>query len=265
MPGHQQQAAPGLDTARYSDLEGKRVFISGGATGIGAAMVEAFCRQGARTWFVDLQEEAGTALAGRLEREVGNRPRFSRCDVTDVEALTAAVDAAAETAGGLEVLVNNAANDRRVASGSVTAADWDWSVAVNLKHQFFAAQAAARHMKPGGVGSIVNFGSVAPRLGLRDLAVYSASKAAVTGLTRCLARELGDFGVRVNSIVPGAIITERQLELWISPDDERRIQAEQCLHRRLVAEDVAQMALFLASDVSSACSSQLFVVDAGLT
>lgn len=254
-----------LATAHYRDLEGRRVFVSGGATGIGAALVEGFCRQGARTWFVDLQEEAAATLADRLARETGERPLFSRCDVTDVEALVAAIDAAAAAGGRLDVLVNNAANDTRMASAEVTAADWDLSVAVNLKHQFFAAQAAARHMKPAGSGSIVNFGSVAPRLGLRDLAVYSACKAAVSGLTRTLARELGDFGIRVNCIVPGAIITERQRRLWISPEDERRLQAEQCLHRRLVEADVAQMALFLASDVSSACSSQLFVVDGGLT
>ncbi|SMF81351.1 NAD(P)-dependent dehydrogenase, short-chain alcohol dehydrogenase family [Tistlia consotensis] len=254
-----------LATARYADLEGRAVLVTGGASGIGAALVEGFCRQGARTWFVDLQDEAAAALCDRLAAEAGSRPRYRRCDVTDTTALTAVVDELAAAEGGLDVLVNNAANDTRIASGEVTEEQWDWSVAVNLKHQFFASQAAARHMVRAGRGSIVTFGSVAPRLGIRDLAVYSSCKAAVAGLTRTLARELGDAGIRVNAIVPGCIITERQLALWISPEDERRIQAEQCLHRRLVAEDVAQMVLFLASDVSSACSSQLFVVDGGLT
>ena len=255
-----------LDSARYADLEGAAVFVSGGASGIGADIVEGFCRQGAATVFVDLDAAAGEALSERLAAETGNRPRFIAADVTDDDALRAAIDAAEGQGqgGGLAVLVNNAANDRRHEVTEVDPDFWERCVAVNLRHQFVAAQHAFGLMKSRGRGSIINFGSVAPTLRVSDLSVYSTCKSAVRGLTRSLAREFGDHGIRVNAIVPGCILTERQLRLWISPEDETRILAEQCLHRRLVGRDVAQMALFLASEVSSACSSQEFIVDGGL-
>lgn len=253
-----------LDTARYADLAGAAVFVSGGASGIGADIVEGFCRQGAATVFVDLDAVAGEALSARLEAETGTRPRFIAADVTDDAALCAALDIAEAQGEGLAVLVNNAANDRRHDVAEVDPAFWERCVAVNLRHQFVAAQHAFGLMKGRGRGSIINFGSVAPTIRVRDLSIYSTCKSAVRGMTRSLAREFGDHGVRVNAIVPGCILTEKQLRLWISPDDERRILAEQCLHRRLVGRDVAQMALFLASEVSSACSSQEFIVDGGL-
>lgn len=250
--------------AFYRDLDQKTVFISGGATGIGAAIVAAFARQRARVHFVDINQAAGEALAASLAAEGNNRPDFLRCDVTDDDALCAAIDRAGE-GSGLDVLVNNAANDTRHKVGDVGPDFWRTCVDINLRHQFVAAQRAFLHMKQRSAGSIINFGSIAPRLGVPDLAVYSTCKAAVKGLTRSLAREYGHDGVRVNSIVPGAILTPRQLELWISPEDEAKLLADQCLHRRLVGEDIAEMALFLASDVSSACTSQEFVVDAGLS
>jgi len=250
--------------ALYKDLKDKTVFVSGGATGIGASIVTAFCRQHARVHFVDLNEAEGTALADGLASQGLEKPVFSVCDVTRDESLCAAIDAA-DADGGLDVLVNNAANDTRHKVEAVDADFWDRCVQINLRHQFVAAQRAYRGMKPRGRGSIINFGSVAPRLGILDLSVYSTCKSAVKGLTRSLAREFGGAGIRVNSIVPGAILTPRQLELWITPDDEKRILGEQCLHRRLVGEDIAEMALFLASDASSACTSQEFVVDGGLT
>ena len=253
-----------LSLARYSDLEGATVFVSGGATGIGADMVEAFCRQGAVTVFLDLDKPAGEALSERLAEETGTRPHFIAADVTDDAALAAALDRAEALGEGLSVLVNNAANDRRHAAEEVDAAFWDSCVAVNLRHQFVAAQHAFGLMRARGRGSIINFGSVAPTIRVRDLSIYSTCKSAVRGLTRSLAREYGDHGIRVNAIVPGCILTEKQLRLWITPEDEERILGEQCLHRRLVGRDVAQMALFLASEVSSACSSQEFVVDGGL-
>ncbi|HEU0220902.1 MAG TPA: SDR family NAD(P)-dependent oxidoreductase [Paracoccaceae bacterium] len=246
----------------YHDLKGRGIFVSGGASGIGADMVRAFHGQGARVTFVDIDEGAASALQAELAG--APQPRFRRCDVTDLASLSAAL-AEAEGAGGLDVLVNNAANDTRHDWDAVTPEDWERIVAVNLRHQFFAAQAAGRFMQARGRGAIINFASIAPLEGLRRLAVYSTCKAGIMGLTRSLARELGDFGIRVNSIVPGAILTPRQLELWVTPEDEAHILAEQCLHRRLVGADVAQMALFLASDVSSACTGQDFVVDGGLT
>ena len=251
--------------ARYQDLEGKSVFISGGASGIGEDMVRAFHDQGARVTYLDLDAEAGARLRQSLAADGGQAPRFIAGDVTCAQVLKAALDAACDSGGVLDVLVNNAANDTRCATPSVGSDDWDRAVAVNLKHQFFAAQMAFPALQASTGGSVINFASVAPMLGLRNLAVYSTCKSAVKGLTRALAREFGDAGVRVNAIIPGSIITPRQRALWISEEDEQRIQAEQCLHRRLVGADVAQMALFLASDASSACTSQGFVVDGGLT
>lgn len=250
--------------ALYRDLAGKTVFVSGGASGIGSDIVAAFAGQGATTWFVDLDEAAGHALAERLAAETGARLHFARVDVTDTEALVAAVDRAAAETGRLDVLVNNAANDRRVPVGEVSPEGWDAAMAVNLKHQFFAARAAHRHMAPRGSGSIVNLGSTSYMIGVPDLTPYATAKSAVRGLTRQLAREFGRDNVRVNAIVPGAILTQKQLDLWITPEREREILAQQCLPRRLLGPDVAALALFLASDVSSACTAQDYRVDGGI-
>jgi len=252
-------------SARYQDLAGRTAFVSGGATGIGRDIVIALHFQGTHVVFVDIDETGAAALCAGLERQTGGRPDFIRCDVTDTDDLETALRTADAAKDGLDILVNNAANDQRQPLDDVDEPDWDACVAVNLKHQFFAARAAARLMRGRKRGSIINFGSVAPLIGVPDLSVYSLCKSAITGMSRSLARELGDHGIRVNTIIPGCILTPRQLELWISPDDERRILGEQCLHRRLIGHDVAEMALFLASDVSSACTSQEFTVDGGLT
>lgn len=250
--------------ARYRDLDGRCVFVSGGASGIGAALVAAFCRQGAKTYFVDIQEEAGLALAEKLGAETGNAPVFLRSDVTDAAALQAGVARAQDETGDLYALVNNAAHDQRHAAQEVTPEAWDRIVAVNLKHQFFAAQAAAPLIAGKGGGSIVNFGSIAPTQGIERLSVYSTCKAGVFGLTRSLAREYGAEGVRVNSVVPGAILTERQRALWISPEDEAALIERQCLKRAMAETDVAEMVLFLASNASAGCTGQEFRVDGGL-
>lgn len=245
--------------ARYADLEGKGVFISGGATGIGADLVTAFAEQGARVTFADIDAASGAALAAGLSGAA-----FRLCDVTDDDALTQALGAV-EAEGGLEILVNNAANDTRHDIEEIDAERWRAMVDVNLRHQFVAARVAAGFMKPRGRGVIVNFGSVAPEMMVENLAVYSMCKAAVRGLTRSLARDLGPVGIRVNSILPGCILTERQRELWF--DDQAKIDAvveRQCLRRELCGRDVAEMALFLASDVSAACTAQDFIVDGGM-
>lgn len=249
--------------AVYRDLQDRAVFISGGATGIGAAIVTLFARQGARVSFVDIDPEAGTALADAVAAECGNRPNFATCDVTNTASFTMAVEAAAEPAGGLSVLVNNAARDQRVKADAVTPEIWDDLVAVNLKHQFFAAQAARPLMVKAGGGSIINFGSIAPWLAVPDLAVYNACKAAAFGLTRSLARDFGGDGIRVNSLLPGAILTERQRRDWITEEDRLAIHARQCVKRDMVEEDVAEMVLFLASDASRGCTGQEFRVDGG--
>ncbi|MCP4086455.1 MAG: SDR family oxidoreductase [Actinomycetia bacterium] len=246
--------------AQYSDLAGRTVFISGGATGIGRGLVAAFHQQGAEVAFVDINEQAGKELA----HELGDRVAFTPCDVTDDASLAAAL-ARAEAGDGIEVLVNNAANDTRHRFAEVDVDFWDAAVAVNLRHQFFAARAVAEGMRSRGRGSIINFGSVAPTLKVADLSVYNTCKAAVRGLTRSLSRELGPHGIRVNSIIPGSILTPRQKALWFTDDDAiGRVLDKQSIKRELNEDDVAQMALFLGSDVSSACTGQEFTVDGGL-
>lgn len=249
--------------AVYSDLKDRAVFISGGATGIGAAIVTLFARQGSLVTYVDIDEEAGHALSNRVAEECGNRPSFIACDVTHSEALKIAVEAAARPTGALSVLVNNAARDLRVPADEVTPEIWDELVAVNLKHQFFAAQAARPLMVKAGGGSIINFGSIAPWIAVPNLAVYSSCKAAAFGLTRSLARDFGIDGIRVNSLLPGAILTERQLRDWISEEDRLMMHERQCLKRDMVEEDVAEMVLFLASNASRGCTGQEFRVDGG--
>lgn len=249
--------------AVYPSLSGRVVFVSGGATGIGAAMVEAFCGQGSRVAFVDIDGPAAEALAQRLAGATGGKPLFVHCDVTDIAALQGALARVASTLGPIRVLVNNAANDRRHALAETTPELWDATVAVNLRHHFFAAQAVAPGMEAAGGGSIVNFGSVSWMNKTPGMPAYTASKAAVKGLTRCLARELGPKNIRVNTIVPGWVMTEKQLRLWVTPEGERRMDEGQCLKGRLQPADIAAMALFLAADDSRMCTAQDFVVDAG--
>jgi NAD(P)-dependent dehydrogenase (short-subunit alcohol dehydrogenase family) len=250
-------------TARYPSLAGRTVFISGGASGIGESLVRAFHAQGAKVGFCDLDAAAGDALAAQLQ---GEHPAlFVACDVTDTAALTAAIDATRQRFGPVSVLLNNAANDRRHEMADVTNDDFDRLVAVNFKHQFFAAQAVAEDMRALGGGSIVNFGSISWMIKGKGYPVYQACKAAARGLTRSLARDLGKQGIRVNSIVPGWVMTERQIKLWVKPESGAEIDAAQCLPGRVMAEDIAAMALFLAADDSRMCTAQDYVVDAGWT
>ncbi|MEZ2294320.1 SDR family NAD(P)-dependent oxidoreductase [Variovorax sp. RCC_210] len=250
-------------TARYPSLAGRTVFISGGASGIGESLVRAFHAQGAKVGFCDLDAATGDALAAQLQ---GEHPAlFVACDVTDTAALTAAIDATRQRFGPVSVLLNNAANDRRHEMAEVTSDDFDRLVAVNFKHQFFAAQAVAGDMRALGGGSIVNFGSISWMIKGKGYPVYQACKAAARGLTRSLARDLGKQGIRVNSIVPGWVMTQRQIKLWVKPESGAEIDAAQCLPGRVMAEDIAAMALFLAADDSRMCTAQDYVVDAGWT
>ena len=205
----------------FDDLANETVFVSGGASGIGAVIVAALAGQGVRVHFCDIDAEAGENLATSLSPHSLHDPVFSACDVTDLAALQTAIDGAAAATGTLYALVNNAANDTRMAVEAVDPAAWDKTVNVNLRHQFFAAQAAFPHLRTRA-GAVVNFGSIAPGMGEAGLSVYGTCKAAVFGLTRTLAREFGEAGVRVNSVVPGAILTPRQLDLWITPEKEQR-------------------------------------------
>jgi len=253
----------GRKTSRYADLAGKTVFISGGGSGIGAALTRAFAEQGARVGFVDIAEEASLALCVQIREETGTAPLFIRCDLRDVSALQAAIEKVRVELGDIGVLINNAGNDERHALEQVTPAYWDERIAVNMRHMFFAAQTVLPQMKRLGTGAIVNLGSITWRLKQAHMAVYAICKASVVGLTRVLAREFGPFGIRVNTISPGAVWTERQIKLWYTPEVEKEIMNGQCLKTRLLPEDIANMAMFLASDAAEKCTAQEFIVDAG--
>jgi len=246
--------------ARYPDLAGRTVFVSGGGSGIGAAFVRAFAGQGASVAFIDIAEAPSQALAD----ELGATVAFWKCDVRDIGALQSVITETARKFGPVRVLVNNAARDDRHAFDDVTPEYWDDNQAVNLRHQFFAAQAVAPQMQAAGGGSIINLGSVSWMRGRPEIASYTTAKAAINGLTRTLARELGPRNIRVNCIVPGAIATERQRALWLSPEKERQFLEQQCLKFRLSENDVARAALFLASDEARGITGQNLIVDAGL-
>ncbi len=249
------------ESARYPDLAGRTAFVSGGGSGIGAAFVRAFAAQGCKVAFIDIADAPAEALLAGLDPA---RAHYAHCDVRDIVALRAALAASAAALGPITILVNNAARDDRLALAEVTPESWDDSLALNLRHHFFAAQAVAPGMAAAGGGSIINLGSVAWMRGRPNLAGYTAAKAAIMGLTRTLARELGPRNIRVNSIVPGAIVTERQKALWLTPEKEREFLDQQCLKFRLSENDVARTALFLASDEARGITGHSLIVDAGL-
>lgn len=248
--------------AIYPDLAGRTVLVTGGATGIGEAIVRGFARQKCRVGFIDIQQAPAQTLVRMLSDE-GGEVHFEHADLTDVGALRRAVDGLRDRFGAISALVNNAAFDERHATETVTPEQWDALMAVNLRHQFFAAQAVLPDMKAAGGGAIVNFASISWMAGMGGMAVYTAAKSAVLGLTRSLARDYGPFNVRVNAVAPGWIRTERQQRLWITPEGEQRMLEAQCLKRWLVPDDVARFVVFLASDEAAACTSQHYVVDGG--
>ncbi len=252
-----------MSAATYPDLAGKSVFISGGGSGIGADFTRGFARQGAHVAFIDIAEEPSRALAETLASETGTAPLFIKADVTDIDALKAAIAAAGDAHGAVRVLVNNAASDTRHDFDSVTPDYWDQRINVNVRHQFFAAQAVRAGMKDAGGGSIINMGSCAWYLGLGDMPVYLTAKAAVAGLTRALATELGPDRIRVNCIVPGFVRIERTIRDFITPEFEDMIRAGQRLPDLIDGSDIADMALFLASDASRRCTNQNYAVDGG--
>ena len=250
------------DRAIYPSLAGKTVLISGGGSGIGAGLVEAFVEQGSVVAFVDIDKAASAELVARLSPDAAHAPIFERCDVTDIDALTAAIADFETRIGGIDILVNNAANDDRHTIEQITPAYWDQRMAVNLRHQFFAAQAVAPAMKRAGGGVILNFGSISWHLALPELTLYQTAKAAIEGLTRSLARDLGRDNIRVNTIVPGNVKTPRQMK-WYTPEGEAEIVAAQCLDGRIQPVDVAALVLFLASDDARMCTGHDYFIDAG--
>ena len=249
--------------ATYPSLKDKVVFLSGGASGIGAALVEHFCAQGARVAFVDLKVDEAHALIEHIGGQGHPKPLFIECDLKDIPAYQQAIADVGEQLGPIGVLVNNAANDTRHTVEEVTVEYWDDRMAINMRHYFFAAQAVLPQMKKLGGGSIVNIGSFTYYRGEGGMPGYSAAKAGIWGLTRSLAREFGVHNIRVNLMMPGWIMTQRQLDLWLTPEGEREIQEKQCLKDKVYPPDVARMVLFLAADDSRMCSAQEFIVDGG--
>jgi NAD(P)-dependent dehydrogenase (short-subunit alcohol dehydrogenase family) len=249
--------------ATYPSLRGQVAFISGGATGLGAEFVTQLAAQGVSVGFVDLHDDAGQALASTVA-ELGHPPPLYRhCDVGDVAALQAAITETAERLGPVTVLVNNAANDQRHSVETLSVQDWDDRLNVNLRHHFFATQAVVPMMRAAGRGSVINLGSISAHIDLLDLPVYIAAKSAIEGLTRTLAREFGADGIRVNCVIPGWIMTERQLTQWVTPEAEAAIERNQCLPQKLYPADVARMVLWLAADDSRSATAQMWIMVGG--
>jgi NAD(P)-dependent dehydrogenase (short-subunit alcohol dehydrogenase family) len=246
-----------MTSARYPSLQGKRVVVTGGGSGIGAGLVEAFARQGAEVIFVDIQEAESAALVAGL-KDAPIAPVFHRLDLTDL----AAIEVFFKTVGPIDVLVNNAGNDDRHELADITPAYWDERIAVNLRHMLFAAKAAVPGMKTRGGGAIINFGSISWHLGLKGLLVYETAKAGIEGMTRALAREVGEDNIRVTAVVPGNVKTPRQMK-WYTPEGEAEIVAQQCLKDRLLPQHVASLVLFLASDDGRMCTGHEYWIDAG--
>jgi NAD(P)-dependent dehydrogenase (short-subunit alcohol dehydrogenase family) len=251
-------------TGRYPDLAGQGVLVTGGGSGIGAALVKGFAAAGARVAFLDIAEVESRNLVSELDGTVEHLPLYIRADLRDIDALRGAVERAATVFGGLRVLVNNAARDDRHDLETVEPAYWDENQAVNLRHHFFAAQAVAPHMRAAGGGAIVNFSSIAFLLNMGEFPGYATAKAGIVGLTKSLAGRLGPDNIRVNAILPGMVLTERQKRLWIDEDAVAGGIARQCLKRSLIADDMVGPCLFLASDASAAITAQTLIVDGGM-
>jgi NAD(P)-dependent dehydrogenase (short-subunit alcohol dehydrogenase family) len=250
--------------ATYPSLRDRTVLVTGGGSGIGGSMVEHFAAQGSRVAFFDIAEDCSHALVARLAGHCAHTPLFIPCDLTDIAAVRAAVARAESALGAFRVLVNNAANDDRHTLDQITPEYWDQRMAVNLRHQFFVTQAVAPAMTAAGGGSIIHMSSAAWLLPSTGLAAYVTAKAGIAGLSRTLARELGPGGIRVNCVLPGAIMTERQLRLWVTPEYKAKILERQTIQRLLEAGEVARLILFLAADDSSAMTGQQYIIDGGL-
>jgi galactose dehydrogenase len=250
------------DLPTYPDLKGQSVFITGGGAGIGAALTEGFLRQGARVAFC--QRSDASAFCDDMEKATGQRPLFLRCDITDIAALQATIAAAATAHGPVTVLVNNAANDERHAPMDVTPDYWDWSMAINLKAYFFAIQAVIPGMQASGGGSVINFSSISYMMGNAGYVAYTTANAGINSMSRTLAREFGRHRIRVNAIAPGWVLTERQKDLWATPEALAVHVARQCLTDTLTSEDIVGGVLFLASSTSKMMTGQALVIDGGV-
>ena len=263
MPDHRDSNAALAGGASYPSLKGRSVFITGGGSGIGGCLTEAFARQGSRVAFVDFADAPSNALVERLDKAGLPRPWYRNVDVTHIAALQGAIRDAAQAVGDFHVLINNVASDDRHALMDVTPEYYDARIAVNQRPAFFAIQAVVPGMKKMGGGSIINIGSNSYGSKGRNFPVYTTAKSSVVGLTRGVAAELGEHRIRVNVLTPGWVMTQRQIDKWLTPEGEEEIRRNQVLPDKVRPEDIAPMALFLASDDARACSAQEYIVDAG--
>lgn len=249
--------------ANYPSLAGKRVFVTGGGSGIGESIVAAFAAQGAQVAFVDIVRDASIALCERIAQAGHPAPLFRHCDITDIPALQAVMAGLSAELGDFDVLVNNAANDQRHQAEEVTLDYWNERIAINQRPMFFTCQSVLEGMKRKGGGSIINISSMSWHVKNAGYPVYATTKAAVIGLTRGLARDFGQHGIRVNTVTPGWVMTQRQIDLWLDESGEAEIRRAQCLPGKLMPDDISAMVLFLSADDSAMCTAQEFIVDAG--
>ena len=250
-------------TAIYEDLKNKRIFITGGGSGIGASIVEHFCEQGSEVYFIDINVEASNKLVLECKSKNFSIPTFIKCDLLNIKDLQNTISKIIDNNGAIDVLVNNAANDERHSIDEVTEEFWNERMNINLRHYFFTVQSVKKAMIANKSGSIINIGSVSWMIGQGGMAAYTAAKSGVVGLTRSFARDLGEFDIRVNSVVPGWVMTERQIEKWLTPESEADMLKKQCLKHKLMPSDIAKTVLFFGSDASSGCTNQDYVVDKG--
>ena len=250
---------------QYFDLKNKRVLISGGASGIGSSIVEHFCEQGSEVYFVDINKKLAQKTIIKIKKRKLKNPIFIECNIKNIKKYKSLIFDIIKTKGPIDILVNNASNDQRHTLEQITEKYWDDRIAINLKHYLFAIQAVKKGMIKNKGGSIINLGSVSWIRGAVMFPVYSSSKAAIYGLTRSLAKDLGKYNIRINSISPGSIVTERQSKLWLNSKFKKEIFKKQSLKKHLLPEDISKMVLYLASEVSSGCTKQNFTVDGGLT
>ena len=248
---------------KYFDLENKRVFITGGGSGIGASIVEHFCEQNSEVYFIDINEEASNKLVSKCKNKKLAIPNFIKCDLLNIKELQNTISKIISEKGPIEILINNAANDERHKIEDVTEEFWNDRMNINLRHYFFTVQSVREAMIKNNNGAIVNVGSASWMIGQGGMAAYTAAKSGVVGLTRSFARDLGEYNIRVNSVVPGWTITERQLEKWLTPESEAEMMKKQCIKKRLMPSDIAKAVLFFSSNQSSGCTNQSYVVDNG--
>tara|TARA_B100001057_G_scaffold479861_1_gene552020 strand:- start:598 stop:1359 length:762 start_codon:yes stop_codon:yes gene_type:complete len=251
--------------AQYLDLKGKRALVSGGASGIGSSIVEHLSGQGVEVYFFDIDKKEARKTIYRIKKKKFKIPTFIECNIKKIQKYKTSILKIIKKNGPIDILVNNASNDQRHSLEQITEKYWDERMAINLKHYLFSIQTVKKSMIKNKGGSIINLGSVSWVRGAVMFPAYSTAKAGIYGLTRSLARDLGKHNIRINSVAPGSIATERQSKLWLNPKFKREILKNQCLKRQLLPEDVSKVVLYLASDISSGCTKQNFTVDGGLT